>query len=1614
MNGYGNLVRDHPENKWGKMYRMLSIHRIGVLLLQETHLTEERKAGLHKMFAKKIKIFHSQNPDAPTQREGVAIVLNSRYLNTTAATAMEIVPGRALQVTVPTQGGETKCILCIYAPTSNGVSERKAFFEDVRRYYEAHPECPRPHMMAGDFNNVEDTIDRLPIGEGPDASIAALDDLKLSLGLMMADGWRATHPQAREYTFHRGTGHHAVFSRLDRIYVTPAAFDGAREWRVCEPDVKTDHCLVSVQLTSTNAPIVGAGRPLFPLTLLKDRKLAKAIKAQGLTALHALAQLEASGTRTDALNAQTILHKFKIAAMHAARARERAVVPKLLAEIRDCERALRQVKANRNIPEAAALAEAEALTKQVRQLKQRRVKQLQQNSRATHRLYGDRPTKYWSKLHRECAPRDIITAFEIEGRTGVSGEKVYETDSTRMAAMARMHHMNVQRDDQTIKPAAEREADITTALDSLDEEVSGDQATQLDAPFTYDECELSLRLAKNGTAPGLDGIPFELWKTLHARYKEDLCFTERAKFDIVKLLTAAYEDMRLHGVSNYTALTHGWMAPIYKEKGERTRVVNYRPITLLNTDYKIMSKMLAVRLADVAPLLIHRAQAGFVPGRKLHNHTQLARLMMSWAEEREANGAIVALDQEKAYDRIAHDYLWRVLERFKIPAAFINLVKSLYSNAETAVMINGILSKPYRIYRGVRQGDPLSCLLFDLAIEPLSAMIRKSNIEGFTIPRCDEILKAVLFADDTTVYLSSRDDFATLQQVLDTWCSAAKARFNMSKTEIIPLGSPEFREEMAQTYRHTGAWGNYPRGVHVAQEGEAVRILGAFFGNGVSQMDIWSLVLTKIVAMKKPLMHAIARWKEGHATLHGKKHVVQMIVGGMTQFFTMVQRMPDDIIARLNKVIRGYLWDDRRNSPVGLSHVCLPVERGGLGILDLASRSEAIDVMWLKAYLDFSGKRPIWAALADDLLASHVPKDCRPKLASLRINPFLQRWKPKVRGLPSELQGIMNAARKYGLRLEGLALSRKIQGSMPMWDHLHADRIRLSRLSIPLRLLTCLQIKHKAVTVDDFIQLAATLTAPSHKPRATCNCTGCSPLRLTTGCANPHLCGVRARDMLDTLTGKWDPRKRHPEDYERNIMDDLRKENLNPELVPFERSITTYGDKGQAFRIFTGPDPTANDITPMDIEEDGSTMTLATDGSCFKNGERDAQAGAGVHAGADSALNQSVRLPSWLEQSNQTGEVAAALLAATTADRRTRVTQVTDSQTTMDSLSKWRQRHEDTGYIQQKNSDLTRATVARLRMRAAHTLFHWVKGHSGHPGNEAADKLAAAGAEKTADDSISLAIPPQFAITGAKLQAMTQKLAYRAIRARIDSQEAPRPRTVANLDRITSGLQAAFGVQVHDATIWKSLQSKHVSRQASQFIWMAIHDGYMIGSHWLRPNMSAELQRRERCDVCGERETMTHIMFECNARGQELVWDLLKQTWSFTKENWKEPAWGTVFGAACAVFKTPKATRKIAVESLWCILCTEAAHLIWRLRCERVIQNEGTEFSVTEVTNRFYSALDSRLNLDRRTAAMTTSKKGLRPQEVEQVWLPILERRDNLPPRWVVDSGVLVGIRRGR
>ena len=217
-------------------------------------------------------------------------------------------------------------------------------------------------------------------------------------------------------------------------------------------------------------------------------------------------------------------------------------------------------------------------------------------------------------------------------------------------------------------------------------------------------------------------------------------------------------------------------------------------------DYKLLTKVLAHQLVNNIETMIHNNQTGFIPKRSIYNNIRLAKAILKYMELTEEDRAIVALDQEKAYDKICHDYLWTTLERFNIPQIFINTVKTLYTNAHTHVAINGKLSRPFKITHGVHQGDPLSCTLFNLAIEPLACTLREDQtLDGIKIPGIEEKIIVSMFADNTNLYLGKTDRMKHVQNILNEWCRASGAKFNQEKTKFIPFGSEAHRSQVILT-----------------------------------------------------------------------------------------------------------------------------------------------------------------------------------------------------------------------------------------------------------------------------------------------------------------------------------------------------------------------------------------------------------------------------------------------------------------------------------------------------------------------------------------------------------------------------------------------------------------------------------------------------------------------------------------------------------------------------------------------------------------------------------------------------------------------------------------------
>ncbi|XP_044138622.1 alpha-2,8-sialyltransferase 8E-like [Bufo gargarizans] len=200
-------------------------------------------------------------------------------------------------------------------------------------------------------------------------------------------------------------------------------------------------------------------------------------------------------------------------------------------------------------------------------------------------------------------------------------------------------------------------------------------------------------------------------------------------------------------------MTKAHITLIPKEGKDHTICSNFRPISLLNTDLKLLAKLLANRLAKILPTLIYRDQVGFVKNREGKDNTARVLNILHHVKKQAMPLVLLSTDAEKAFDRINWSFMYSVLRSNNFPNTFVQAVKAMYLNASASIMVNDTISAPFLISNGTRQGCPLSSLLFVLTLEPFLQTIRlEGDVQGITLG--DQQHKIAAFADDMLIMTS--------------------------------------------------------------------------------------------------------------------------------------------------------------------------------------------------------------------------------------------------------------------------------------------------------------------------------------------------------------------------------------------------------------------------------------------------------------------------------------------------------------------------------------------------------------------------------------------------------------------------------------------------------------------------------------------------------------------------------------------------------------------------------------------------------------------------------------------------------------------------------------------
>ena len=279
--------------------------------------------------------------------------------------------------------------------------------------------------------------------------------------------------------------------------------------------------------------------------------------------------------------------------------------------------------------------------------------------------------------------------------------------------------------------------------------LSEEEKSSCEGLVNEEECTNAPKDLDNNKTPGTDGLPAEFYRF----FWPDICHD----------LLASYNFASQHGMLSISQ-RRGIMSLIPKKSKDKTTLENLRPISLLNVDYKILTKVIAKRIEKVLPTLINPDQTGDVKGRYIGENVRLIYDLIHYTDKPNQKGIAIFLDFKKAFDSIEWNYLLQTLQFFNFGHDIQNWIKIFYNNVTSCVLNNGHASTFFSLQRGVRQGCPLSGVLFVLGIELLSRSIKNDpTIKSIQVNKQE--LKISQYADDTTVFVRDLDSVTSLLKV---------------------------------------------------------------------------------------------------------------------------------------------------------------------------------------------------------------------------------------------------------------------------------------------------------------------------------------------------------------------------------------------------------------------------------------------------------------------------------------------------------------------------------------------------------------------------------------------------------------------------------------------------------------------------------------------------------------------------------------------------------------------------------------------------------------------------------------------------------------------------------
>ena len=545
-------------------------------------------------------------------------------------------------------------------------------------------------------------------------------------------------------------------------------------------------------------------------------------------------------------------------------------------------------------------------------------------------------------------------------------------------------------------------------------------AQQIDGKLSEEEFEQAVWKMAKGKSPGPDGLPAEFYQQFAVELEGKLW----AAIDEGLKEGALHEDIR-----------RGEIILLYKA-GDAREIRNYRPITLLNVDYKIFSRVVTERMKAAVRHIVSPQQLGFVPGRLIQEGTHMLKLLQAALAETDEDGLIIACDFEKAFDRASWDYLHAAIDALGFGREMKSILKMMYTHEAPPlrqVRCNGIRSETFAIASGVPQGCPTSPLVFLLVAEALTrAVASDEKLKGVTLGGQEH--KITQFADDTQMILKGYKQMPRMWKILKEYEGATGMRANAKKFEGLRCGA--LRRKPVPLVPELGT-----ETIRWAQPGKYVKILGIPYWEGEGDYDVRDFWIEKYDKMKR----IISRWRGVEAlTLVGRRMLANAMVCGRFRYYAQTLECPADIVRAVGEDAQAVIWGkgqkfdeeelgsalNGRRMMVDEAQYLPQAELGG-GVIYWEGHVKALAGHWILRYLDASSGP--WKQLLDLWLAREQ-EGRGAALTTIKVSEITKSLTYRAGALPRFWTKAIEALRELGMRpAEEGTTTQEDARAHPMW-----------------------------------------------------------------------------------------------------------------------------------------------------------------------------------------------------------------------------------------------------------------------------------------------------------------------------------------------------------------------------------------------------------------------------------------------------------------------------------------------------------------------------------------------------------------------------------------------------